>query len=371
MQILRPTYAEINLGALRNNFSKIRNMTGAAVMPVVKADAYGHGAVRVADVLEKSGADMLGVATVEEGIDLRENSIKIPILVLGSIYPFGNFEKVIEYGLVPIIASRMAGKMLSEAAERAGKKVAFHLKVDTGMGRIGVAPETAAQLGRELENSPFLQMDGIFTHLACADENAAYTSEQLRKFKWVLDKLPAPPPYIHAANTAGLVKSSDCHFTLVRPGLAVYGLYPGERKPADFGFEPVLSWKSKVVFIKEIEKGSSVSYGCTWRAPARSRIATVCVGYADGYSRMLSNRARVLIRGGSFPVVGRVCMDMIMVDVTENRDITVGDDVTLIGKDGGAGITAEKLAEWASTINYEIVTGISRRVPRVFRDDQA
>ena len=342
-------------------------------MPVVKANAYGHGLNEVAMTLAEEGARILGVATIEEGIELRLSGITIPILILGSIYPMDNFEAVIQYNLMPVIASSYPVQILEEIAQKMDKTVPFHLEVDTGMGRTGLSPETAVGLWNELLKSKYLKGEGIFTHFAQADEDSVFTEEQIKKFKWVIDNITSPPEYIHAANTAGLLNFKSSHWTLVRPGLAIYGLLPqGSDKnkiPAMLekeNFEPVLSWRSKIIFLKEIKKGTSVSYGRRWIAPRKSKIATICVGYADGYQRVLSNKSQVIIRGSRCPVVGRVCMDMIMVDVSEIGNVSVGDDVILIGSDGTERIRAEDLAGWAQTINYEITSGISSRVPRVF-----
>ena len=363
----RLTSANIELGALRDNYIKINELTGAAVMPVIKANAYGHGALQVAEVLQSENAEILGVATIEEGVELRENGINTPILILGSIYPMENFEAVIDYGLIPTVASSYSASILQDAARRKNVKTSFHIKIDTGMGRIGVSPETAVRIWEEIRGSEFVECDGVFTHLARADSDMQYTRKQIERFKWVLDKID-PPRYIHAANTAGILKYDDFQFTLVRPGLAIYGLYPEGVSRNTYSARPVLSWTSSIVFIKEVPEGTPVSYGGTWSAPRVSKIATVCVGYADGYTRALSNRAEVIVKGRRCPVVGRVCMDMIMVDVTDAGDIDVGEEVILLGKNGDQFITAEDMACWADTINYEITTGISCRVPRKFND---
>ncbi len=360
--MLRPTLAKIDLNALRENFRKIRELTKTFIMPVVKANAYGHGSIEVSKVLEEEGADIFGVATIEEGIELRENSINTPILILGSIFPMDNFETVIEYNLTPIIASRFSAEILEETAKKKNRKVPFHLKVDTGMGRIGVNHSTAVGLWNELNDSEYLEGEGIFTHFSRADEDYSYTYEQISRFKGVLDTIRNVPRYVHVANTAGMMNFSDSYFNLVRPGLAIYGLYPEGIDRKKIGFKQVLSWQSCVVFLKAVKKGTPISYGGRWVAPGNSKIATVCVGYADGYARALSNKSEVIIRDKKCPVVGRVCMDMIMVDVTDIGGVATGDEVILLGKN----LRAEDLAKWANTINYEITTGISYRVPRVY-----
>lgn len=369
-KIFRPTYAKIDLNALRKNFTIIKSLTNASVMPVIKANAYGHGAVKAAQILDDAGTDIFGVATIEEGIELRENSIDTPILILGSIFPMENFEAVIEYNLTPIIASRFSAKILEETAKRKSKSVPFHLKVDSGMGRVGVGLDTAVTLWNELEKSEFLECEGIFTHFSKADEDYKFTVNQINDFNKVLNGITSYPKYVHAANTAGIINFSDSHFNLVRPGLAIYGLYPEGINKDNYNIEPVLSLHSKIVFLKDIKKGKPVSYGASWVAPRNSKIATICVGYADGYPRALSNKAQVIIKNKKCPVVGRVCMDMIMVDVTDIDGVSTGDEVILMGKSENQSISAEELGQWADTINYEITTGISYRVPRIFIDSK-
>lgn len=368
-KLLRHTFVKIDLSALRRNYNKIKELTKISVIPVIKANAYGHGAVEVAGALSDEGVDMFGVATIEEGIELRENSVHTPILILGSISPMKNFETVLEYNLTPIIASRVSAKVFEETARRKNKKAVFHFKVDSGMGRIGVGIDTAVQLWNELENSDYIYGEGIFTHLSRADEDSSYTRRQIKDFKKVLNNIRNVPKYVHMANTAGIMNFTESYFNTVRPGLAIYGLYPEGVSREDFEFEPVLSWHSEVIFLKEVKKGTPISYGGRWVAPGGSKIATVCAGYADGFQRALSNKAEVIIRGMRCPVVGRVCMDMIMADVTDIEGVVTGDEVVLIGNSEKEHIPAEEIAKWANTINYEITTGISYRVPRIYIKD--
>jgi alanine racemase len=368
--IYRPTVANIDISALRRNYTKIKEVANCPVMPVVKANAYGHGSVEVAQALREEGVEIFGVATIEEGVELRENSIDNPVLILGSIYPFENYSTVIKYNLTPIIASHYSAKALEDTSRNMNVRTAFHLKIDTGMGRIGVSPDTAVRLWNEFAESDYLYAEGIFTHLARSDSDIVYTRKQIRELQRVLDDVKVQPKYVHAANTAGLINFSPSCFNLVRPGLAIYGLYPDGISANDIELDPVLSWRSKIVYLKKVSKSTPVSYGGNWIAPRESRIATVCVGYADGYSRALSNRSKVLIREKKCPVVGRVCMDMIMVDVTDIEGVNIGDDVILIGTEGSQTVTAEDMAGWADTINYEITTGISYRVPRIFLNGQ-
>lgn len=364
----RHTFADINLRALRNNYLKIKEHTGTYIMPVIKADAYGHNAVETAKALESENADIFGVATIEEGIQLRNAAIKTPILILGSIYPMENFNIVLDYGLTPIVASNLSAKVLERIASERGVIVKVHIKVDSGMGRIGVNLETAMVLWEYVRISEHLECEGIFSHLARAEEDINYTLNQIKEFKKIIEKID-PPEYVHIANTAGLIKYPESFFNLVRPGLAIYGLYPENTDPSEFLLEQVLSLKSKIVFLKKVKKGTPISYGGRWVAPGESIIATVCIGYADGYQRILSNKAKVIINGEKCPLVGRVCMDMIMVDVTGLKDVEIGEEVILIGKGNNNTITAEDMAKWAGTINYEITTGISNRVPRIFTNE--
>ncbi len=367
-ELFRHTVAKINLEAVRSNYRKIKEISGTNVMPVVKANAYGHGVVKIAKVLEEEGAEIFGVATIEEGIELRKNDVNTPILILGSIYPMENFNAVLDYDLTPIVASNFSAVSLETAAKRKKKKTSFHLKVDSGMGRIGLSVDTAIKLWNELENSEYLEGTGIFTHFARADEDVQYINDQLEKFNNVLEGIRTLPKYIHAANTAAILSCPESCFTLVRPGLGIYGLCPFTNCK-EYGLLPVMTWISKIIFLKEIRKGTPVSYGATWIAPRDSKVATICVGYADGYQRVLSNKASVIICGKKCSVVGRVCMDMIIVDVTDVDEVEIGNEVVLLGIDGNEEVSAENMAGWANTINYEITTGISNRVPREYIND--
>ncbi|MGM0441044.1 MAG: alanine racemase [Elusimicrobiota bacterium] len=364
--MLRPTFAEVDLQAVKNNFQMVKDITGTKIMPVIKADAYGHGAVKVGKVLEQAGADILGVATIEEGIELRENSIEMPILILGSIYPFKNYREVFKYNLTPIVASEKSAENLAKVAREKNKEIGFHLKVDTGMGRIGVSPPAAVNLWDKLLENSRLIPQGIFTHLAKADEDPGFTKKQIRKFRHILNELDELPPFVHAANTAGIMNFDESLFNLVRPGLFIYGLYPDNVSRKKYSLDPVMRWNSSIIYLKEVSKGTPVSYGGTWVAPRKSKVATLCVGYADGYPRLLSNKSEVIIAGKRAPVIGRVCMDMIMVDVTGIEGVEIGDRAILLGKAEEDSITAEELAAQAQTINYEITTGISDRVPREY-----
>lgn len=361
-RFFRPTWAEIDAAALVANLRHLRRKAGRAkVMFVVKANAYGHDAALCAAAAEKArAADWLGVSSVEEGVALREAGLKLPILVLGSLYPFESVLAAVAYGLTPMVASLDAAKRVAEAALRLKRRVDCHVKVDTGMGRVGAGREAAVSIVRHLAGLGAARASGLFTHLSCAESDRAFTRRQLAAFKGVVSTLSRAglrPPLVHAANSAALLRHPESRFDLVRPGLAAYGLMDG--------FEPVLTLKSKVVFLKTVPKGATVSYGATWRAKRVSRVATLPIGYGDGYSRALSNRGEVLIAGRRCPIIGRVTMDQTMVDATRVPEARVGDDVVLIGRQGKQLIHATELARLCGTITYETATALSARVPRV------
>ncbi|PIR19626.1 MAG: alanine racemase, partial [Elusimicrobia bacterium CG11_big_fil_rev_8_21_14_0_20_64_6] len=336
-RFFRPTWAEIDLSALVGNLRLLRKRVGPRVkiMFVVKANAYGHDAVLCSLAAQKArAADWLGVSSVEEGVALRDAGVRLPILVLGSLYPFESVLAAAAYDLTPIIASFESAKRVAEAALRLRRNINIHVKVDTGMGRIGLRPEAALALVRGLAELKGIKVQGLYTHMAKAEDDRIFTARQLRGFKRVVFALSRDglrPPLVHAANSAAALRHAGSRFDLVRPGLAAYGLYPG--------FAPVLTLKSKIVYIKTVAKGAAVSYGATWRAKRVSRIATLPIGYADGYSRALSNRAAVLVDGKRCPVVGRVTMDQVMIDVTGAPRARVGSDAVLIGRQGDQSVT--------------------------------
>ena len=363
-RFFRPTWAEVDLSALMGNLRKFRARMpkGVKLMFVVKANAYGHGAAACAAAAEKARlAEWLGVSSVEEGVTLREAGIKLPILVLGSLFPFESFLAAADHGLTPTIASLESAKRLVEAAKSLGRRVDCHIKVETGMGRIGVSPAAAVAAAEFLSRQPLVRLQGVYTHLSCAETDAPFTRKQLARFLEALDGLKAlgiKVPLRHAANSAGALKYPAARFDLVRPGLALYGLYEG--------FSPVLSLKSKLVFVKTVAKGTPISYGASHRAKRVSRIATLPIGYGDGWTRAHSNRGEALVGGRRCPIVGRVTMDMTMLDVTDAPQARVGDDAVLIGAQGRARITAGEISARLKTIPYEVTTALSSRVPRVY-----
>lgn len=358
-RFFRPTWAEVDLSTIKSNLKRLRARAGKAkVMFVVKANAYGHGAAACAKAARGS-ADWLGVSSVEEGVVLRQAGIAAPILVLGSLYPFESFLAAAEFKLTPTVASFESARRLVEAASRVGRRLGCHLKIDTGMGRIGVSPAAAAAVARFIASEKAISLDGVYTHLASAEDDPAFTRVQLARFREVLRGLPtAAKPVIHAANSAATLRAPAARFDLVRPGGAIYGLC--ERFPG------ALSLKSKIVYLKSVAKGATVSYGATWRAPGARRIATVPIGYADGLSRRLSGRGEALVGGRRCPIAGRVTMDMIMLDVTRCPEARVGADVVLIGAQGRERITAEDVAKQTGTISYEVTCALTARVPRTY-----
>jgi alanine racemase len=335
---------------------------GILVMFVVKGNAYGHGAAVCAAAASHRGlADWLGVSSVEEGVSLREAGLRLPILVLGSLYPFESFLAAVEYGLTPTVASLESAKRLSDVSRRLRQRVACHLKIETGMGRIGVTPEAAMKVVKFLSGEKLVRLTGVYTHLSCAEDSSAFTRSQLSCFKkavGAIEGLLGRNLLRHAANSAAALKYPESRWDMTRPGIALYGLCPG--------FSPILSLKSKVVFLKSVPKGAPISYGASYRTSRPSRIATVPVGYADGVSRGLSNRGFALLGGRRCAIVGRVTMDMLMLDATESPQTRVGDDCVLIGAQGSARITAQEIAQTLGTIPYEVTTSLSSRVPRVY-----
>jgi alanine racemase len=368
----RPTHALINLAALRRNYRKLRDLSeGRSVMAVVKANAYGHGLEDCARALVAEGAAYFGVGFLEEGIALREAGIRTPILVLGGAvgYQAAHF---LEYDLDLTVSSIALARRVAEEVRANGHRARVHLKIDTGMGRIGVSWRNALPFIQEALAMPELEVVGIYSHFATADEaDSSFAEEQLERFRKVLEELEAHRqriPLVHIANSGALFQHPQSRFNLVRLGISLYGCRPAEETAVPIELEPVMSLVSEVVFVKRVPEGTPVSYGCAWRAPKDTTIATVPIGYGDGYPRALSNKGQVLIRGKRFPVVGKVCMDQIMVDCGDIQ-VEVGDEVVIIGKQGDRRISVEETAAWLDTIPYEVTTTINTRVPRVFVEE--
>lgn len=361
----RPLWAEVDLDALAHNVRTLKaRAQGAQLWAVVKANAYGHGAVAVARAALDAGADGLCVVCLEEAEELRLSGIGAPVLVLGPTEPW-QARRAVELSVIPTVASRELALALADAAAALDVVQPVHIKVDTGLHRFGLRPYEAIALARFLRQVPQLRVEGLFTHFASAEDgDKTYTLEQYRTFLSVAGELDWVPVR-HVSNTATILDMPEMSLDLVRPGVGLYGCYPAGPRP-DVELRAVLSLKSRLVRLTWLEPGESVSYGRTWRARRRSLVGLVPCGYADGLPRVLSNRGWMLVRGRRVPVIGRVCMDMCMVDVTEVPEVAVGDEVVILGRQGEEEIRAEEVASLCDTISYEVLCGIGPRVPRLF-----
>lgn len=371
---IRPTWAEIDLDNLRHNLLEIQRITSSdtRLCAIVKADGYGHGAVEVAKTVLSCGVSYLGVAFLDEALELRGKGITSPILILG-FTPESQFDTIIEHDIIQTVYDLKSAMILSEKAVRQNKKVKVHIKIDTGMSRIGFCSgNSSASDISKLFSLKGLEVEGIFTHFARADErDRSITEEQFQVFLETVNAIEEGGykiPIKHAANSAGILEYPDTYMDMVRPGIILYGMYPSDEvKKSRISLKPLMSLKTRVSHVKVLPKGRAISYGGTYITQRQSLIATLPIGYADGYSRLLSSRSEVLIRGQRAPILGRVCMDQCMVDVTDIKaDIEPGEEVILIGSDGGERISAEEIAGIMGTVNYEITCGISKRVPRVY-----
>lgn len=367
-------YAEISLEAIGHNIREVKKRLpeGVKLLGVVKANAYGHGAVPVASYLENQ-VDYFATATIEEAVELRENGISTPILILGYVSP-SQYGDLVEYDITQTIDSYAQALALEKEAARQNRKAKAHLAVDTGMTRIGFqVTEHDADEAAKIADLPHIELEGMFTHFSCADqEDKTYCSMQMEKY----DKMTAllaergvTIPLRHICNSAGIMEFDDHRFEMVRSGIITYGIYPSEEvKKERLDLIPALSWKSHVIHVKEVGPGIGVSYGATYvTEKPMTRIATVSAGYADGYPRALSNQGCVLIHGKKAPIIGRICMDQMMVDVTDIPDVQVEDVVTLVGTDGDETITIEEIANPAARFDYEMLCDISSRVTRVYK----
>jgi alanine racemase len=378
--LIRPTEAVVDLSAVADNFRLAVELAGRPAIGIVKADAYGHGAVRVARTLVEAGAPLLAVALVEEGLELREAGLATPILVLGAAYG-DRYDLLLRHRLTPLVFTPEHVGRLAAAARAAGVRASAHLKIDTGMGRTGIAPAELPALVEALRSAPEVDLEGVCTHFASADlEPRATTERQVRLFHEVsaaLARAGFAPRLHHLANSAGTLEYPDARQDVTRPGIMIYGYLPfeGAAQPsaavsqAAGRLKVALTWRSAITHVKTVAPGTPISYGGCWIARRASRIATLPVGYGDGYNRRLSGRpgfgcAEVLVRGCRAPVAGTVCMDMMMVDVTDIPGAGSGDEVVLLGAQGGLRIGADELAARAGTISYEILCAIGKRVPR-------
>lgn len=367
-------FVRVDLDAVAYNMEQMKRRIGdgAQLIAVVKADGYGHGAVPIATMLEEND-DVWGfaTATLEEAVLLRKAGIRKPVLVLGCIFP-EQYEEMLEYDIRATIYMEETAAEIAKAADRLGKTARFHIKIDTGMGRLGFLPDhDSVKKIQKIGSLPHVELEGAFTHFAKADEtDKSYTLEQHEKFIWMKNALEAQGvhiTYYHCDNSAGIIDFPDMKHNLVRAGISTYGMYPSDevcRESVDL--KPALELISHVIFVKEIEAGTSISYGGTFTAERKMKVATVPVGYADGYSRGLSNKADVLIRGKRARILGRVCMDQFMVDVTDIPDVKFMDQVVLVGYDGEEHIPVEELSSICGRFNYEFVCCLGRRIPRVY-----
>jgi alanine racemase len=379
-KLLRPTWAEISLPALRRNSERVRQLAGSRrVMAVVKADAYGHGAQQIAKCLSGCSVDWFGVATVEEAVELREAGVKQPILLLGGLY-MSDPADLVAYDLTPSISSTARLDTYAECARRFDRPIDFHLKIDTGLGRLGLPLsrlESFLVRYRQLEG---LQLKGFFTHLASAEDLvASQTDEQVERFRAALTELPwyqVQPEWFHISNSAALLACHDLPENLVRPGALFYGYClplvaaSGRALPHSPEFEPVLTFKSRVVFLKDVPSNTPLGYGAGFYTRRPSRIATVPVGYADGLSRALSNRGRAVVNDDYARIVGQISMDLALLDVTDIPGVEVGDEVILIGSSEHCRITAYEIAAELGTVPYEVLCSIGKRVPRIYLENE-
>lgn len=372
-KILRPVYAEIDLDAIAYNMKNIKNLAkDKEVIAVVKADCYGHGALDVVPTLLENGASRLAVAVLTEGIELRNDNINAPIMILGYTPSYLN-EELIKYDLEQTVYDLDYAKELSKAALSLNKKAKVHIAIDTGMGRIGFLPtEKAIDDICKICSLEGLEVIGIFTHFSTSDEkDKEYTNEQFEKFTDLLKKLSnlnIELPIKHVSNSGAIMDMPETYLDAVRAGIILYGYYPSnEVKKENLSLKPALTLKATITRVQEMDAGMSISYGRTFKTKRRSLIATIPIGYADGYSRLLAKNAKVIINGQFAPIVGRICMDQCMIDITDiNSDIKVGDEVIILGEQDGLRFNADNFAEIMGTINYEILCMLKYRIPRVY-----
>ncbi|MVX64783.1 alanine racemase [Clostridium chromiireducens] len=367
------TYAEIDLGAVLDNINEIKKQIekNTKVMAVIKADGYGHGAAVLGEFL-KTEVDYYGVATIEEALELRCEGIELPILILGYTSP-SQYMDLVKNDITQTIYTLEMAKEISKAGEACGKQAKIHIALDTGMTRIGLdVDERGISVVEKISTLPNLLIEGLFTHFATADEKEkSYSKLQMDRydnFVKLLERREIHIPIKHMCNSAGIVEFDHHRFDMVRAGIIIYGLYPSEEVDKNaVKIKPALSWRTHVINVKYVDEGHGVSYGKTFITRSKTKIATLSVGYADGYPRALSSKGRVLIHGEYAPIIGRICMDQMMIDVTHINDVEIEDEVTLVGKDGDNIISVEELAGMAGSFNYEFVCGIGKRVTRVYR----
>ncbi len=366
------TYIEVDLDAIAHNVRTLKEFIGPSVelFAVIKANAYGHGLVPVAQTVLKHGVSRLAVGRLGEGLELRQAGITAPVLALCYLMP-DELRVAVECDLVPAVGEMESALVVSELGAARRKPVPVHVKIDTGMGRYGVMPDEAVAFFNQIATLPGLVVEGIFTHFASAEaRDKTFTREQFQIFQDVLAELSAaghPMPLLHAANSAAVLDLPETHLDAVRSGLALYGLYPSDEVSHALPLKPALTLKSHVASVRQLPAGASISYGRTFITPRPMPVALVPIGYGDGYHRLLSNRGAVLINGRRAPIVGRVCMDQVVVDTSGCGPVALNDEVVLIGEQGNERITVEEIAGWAETISYEVTTSLLARLPRFFK----
>lgn len=386
-EALGPAWAEINLAAVRRNYLSLRTIarqqgrlaasslraggltTPPELLPVIKSEAYGHGMVEVAKTLARMKVRYLAVSDVREGVELRRQGLHIPVLLFESTWP-NDIPDIVNHQLTPCVGTATFAAALNRYAASRHRRIKVHLAVDTGMSRLGVPWKSAGQLGRQILGLKYLELEGLMTHFPLADRDPAFTRQQVRQLSGLTEELSrqgARLRYVHAANSLGLAGYSDAVFNLARPGLMLYGLYPHPRLKAKVTLVPVMEVKTRVLMVKLLPRGCGVSYGHTFVAPRDMTVAVLAIGYSNGYSRLLSNRGRVLVNGTRCPVVGNVTMDQIMVDVSRAGRVRVGQTAVILGRQKGEEISADELADLTGTINYEIVCSLGSRLLRVYK----
>ena len=370
-----PTRAEIDLEALAFNINQVRSLVGQekTILAVVKANAYGHGVIGIVRELDVLGVDFFGVAFLEEGIQLRKSGIKKPILILGGIFP-SQIKQVFSFSLTPVIYDLHLARSLEAEGKRQKKKVPVHIKIDTGMNRLGVPYDQAEKFFAYFRTFDYLEIEGVLSHFSSAHQrdlpSRDFTNSQVEKFNKVLKKirnLNFDPPFIHMANSSAIIAGIIPELNMVRAGLMLYGAYPSEDLKLAVSLKPVMTLKTKVIQIRSLPAHSPISYSRTFYTKRKSLIATLAVGYGDGYPRCLSNQGKVLIRGRTASIVGLICMDLTLVNITDIPEAKVGDEVVLFGRQGEGCISVEDVAQWADTVPYEVLCGISSRVPRIYK----
>lgn len=373
LELKRPAWIEIDLSALKNNYNFIRSKinTQTKIAAVVKANAYGHGAVRVAQKLSQLGVEYFCVGSPDEGIELRDAGIEKQIIVLAEILP-SQYADILKGNLIQTAASLESLQGLNQAAEQAGQIISVHLKIDTGMGRIGFLNRDLPEVYNKAVKLENIKVEGLLSHLARADEeNKEFSYQQLQKFNSALEKIKNAGfklPLLHIANSAAVIDLKETSLDLVRPGIMLYGLLPSDQLTQTADIKPLLSFKTRVVQLRQLPAGSAVSYGSTYKTESEEKLAVLPIGYKDGYPRLLSNQGEVLIKGQRAPIRGRVCMGQTIVSVDQIENVEVGDEVVLIGKQGNDEISAAEIADLCGTINYEIVCNLSERLEKVYFD---